>query len=220
MHLLLTACGSYGDVLPMLNLAATAVGRGHRASIITNPHFHSLIEGRGIECIGLGESDDYQWLTQHPDLWHPLRGPRLVLRYGAGGLLHQLYELVAEHYHPGETVLAAHGLDMASRVFQEKHRAPLATVHFAPLSIRSLAAPPRFNGMLTTAATPTWVKATQFWLADRVVIDPLINGPMDELRAKLGLPRVRRYYDGWANSPELVLGLFPDWFAAPQDDWP
>jgi hypothetical protein len=27
-------------------------------------------------------------------------------------------------------------------------------------------------------------------------------------------------YLGWRHSPQGVLGLFPDWFAPPQTDWP
>ena len=31
---------------------------------------------------------------------------------------------------------------------------------------------------------------------------------------------VRQLFDGWVHSPQRVLGLFPDWFAPPQPDWP
>jgi rhamnosyltransferase subunit B len=31
---------------------------------------------------------------------------------------------------------------------------------------------------------------------------------------------VHRIFNEWINSPRLVIGLFPDWFAARQPDWP
>jgi len=37
MHLILSAFGSYGDVLPMVGLGASARARGHRVSVIVNP---------------------------------------------------------------------------------------------------------------------------------------------------------------------------------------
>jgi len=43
---------------------------------------------------------------------------------------------------------------------------------------------------------------------------------LNELRARLGLSRLKRPMDRWMYSPDLVLGLFPDWFAARQPDWP
>ncbi|HKD38548.1 MAG TPA: nucleotide disphospho-sugar-binding domain-containing protein, partial [Pirellulales bacterium] len=36
----------------------------------------------------------------------------------------------------------------------------------------------------------------------------------------LGLPPVRGVMRNWWNSPEALIGLFPDWFAPPQADWP
>jgi UDP:flavonoid glycosyltransferase YjiC (YdhE family) len=36
----------------------------------------------------------------------------------------------------------------------------------------------------------------------------------------MGLPGVRRIFDEWRNSPQAVIGLFPDWFAQPAPDCP
>ena len=43
-------------------------------------------------------------------------------------LLRRLYELIDENCRPGETVLVAHCLDLASRVHQDKHGTPVASV--------------------------------------------------------------------------------------------
>jgi UDP:flavonoid glycosyltransferase YjiC (YdhE family) len=48
-------------------------------------------------------------------------------------------------------------------------------------------------------------------LVDRIA-DPLIGGAVEALRAESGLPPVRRYLEGWWNSPDRVLLCFPDWF--------
>ncbi len=49
-----------------------------------------------------------------------------------------------------------------------------------------------------------------------LTITPYLN----EFRSELGLPRVYRPLRGWVYSPELVIGMFPDWFGSPQPDWP
>jgi UDP:flavonoid glycosyltransferase YjiC (YdhE family) len=36
----------------------------------------------------------------------------------------------------------------------------------------------------------------------------------------LGLPPARGIMRDWWNSPQGIVGLFPDWFAPPQTDWP
>jgi UDP:flavonoid glycosyltransferase YjiC (YdhE family) len=48
------------------------------------------------------------------------------------------------------------------------------------------------------------------------MLAPAINA----LRSELGLPPASSILGTWWNSPDRVIGLFPDWFAAPQSDWP
>jgi rhamnosyltransferase subunit B len=43
---------------------------------------------------------------------------------------------------------------------------------------------------------------------------------VNEFRKGLGLSGITRFFEKWIHSPQLNLGLFPDWFAPPQRDWP
>jgi UDP:flavonoid glycosyltransferase YjiC (YdhE family) len=52
------------------------------------------------------------------------------------------------------------------------------------------------------------------------VIDPLIVPKLNAFRQELRLPPVTRVFRHWLHSPQRVIGLFPDWFAPPQPDWP
>ena len=47
----------------------------------------------------------------------------------------------------------------------------------------------------------------------------LIARSLNRFRSDLGLRPVRRLFRWWL-SPARVIGLFPDWYAAPQPDWP
>src|SRR3970040_864186 len=98
---IISAVGSYGDVHPMVGLGEALVRRGHRVKLITNPYFSDLVHAAGLELLPIGTREHYIELTQHPDLWHPLRGVRLILSQAAGGFARPIYELVAEHYQPG-----------------------------------------------------------------------------------------------------------------------
>jgi rhamnosyltransferase subunit B len=66
---------------------------------------------------------------------------------------------------------------------------------------------------------PGFMKAALFRLADKRV-DGWIGPDLDALRKHLGLAPVRRIFQHWAHSPDELLCLWPDWFAAPQPDWP
>lgn len=52
------------------------------------------------------------------------------------------------------------------------------------------------------------------------VVDAILRPAFADLgRLAVRLPR-RRLFASYAFSPEMTLGLFPDWFAPPQPDWP
>jgi len=220
MRLLLTAFGSYGDVFPLVGLGAAMHARGHQVAVITSPHFRSVVEGANLELIPLGTEQEYDDLTKHPDLWHPLRGPLFVMKHAMIGCLRETYGLLSKHYVAGETVLGGHLLDLASRCFQEKHDAPLASILLAPAALRSSIEPPRMFGMFQPRWAPRLLTALQFWVGDRCFLGPLLEPELNAFRAELGLSPVRRPLKSWYLSPQLVLGLFPDWFAPHQPDWP
>jgi UDP:flavonoid glycosyltransferase YjiC (YdhE family) len=220
MHLIVSGFGSYGDVLPMVGLGAAMHARGHRVQVLANPYFRHVVEDAGLELLPLGSAEDYLELSQHPDLWHPRRGLKLVLTRGAMAYLRAAYEIYEQHYQPGQTLLAAHGLDLAARIFQDRHGAPMATVHFAPFAIMTLYDTPRYIGVPSMRGWPRWLKAAQFWVGDRFMVRPIVDGPVNGLRAELGLPPATNIFSRWNHSPQLVLGMFPEWFGRPQPDWP
>jgi UDP:flavonoid glycosyltransferase YjiC (YdhE family) len=176
--------------------------------------------GAGLEVIPLGDREEYIRLSQHKDLWHPIRGPKLVLTYAASHKLRMLYERLVENFVPGETVYCAHGMDLASRIIGEKFGAPVASVIFAPSLLWSIHESPRFKGAMLGPGVPRWLKWLQFRISDLLFVRPILGGELNRLRGELGLPPVRRIFTQWLFQSDMVLGLFPDWFGRPQPDWP
>lgn len=221
MKFLLTALGSYGDVHPLVGLGKTLANRGHEVSVIANEHFDKVVEKAGINFIPFLSSEDYDNLSKNPNLWHQIKGPKTILEQGSATFLRPLYELLMQHVEIGNTVIVAHGLDFASRIIQEKHGVPVASVALAPLQIRSSIAMPNMPGFVTRHQPFMWPRKLQYWIADKFFADPILAGPINKLRAELGLtPPVQRVIDKWWYSPDLVLCMFPEWFAPKQTDWP
>ncbi|HJQ79913.1 MAG TPA: glycosyltransferase [Lacipirellulaceae bacterium] len=217
---IITALGSYGDVHPMIGLGTALAARGHRVQIITNPYFEDLVAQASLDFLPIGTREDYIRFTQHPDLWHPIRGPQLVLKHACVELLRPVYRLLSDHMSPGATVFCAHALDLASRVAGEKFGVPVASVNFAPSMFWTLNDTSRFKGALLGPRVPKWLKRLQFWLADEVVSPRLWGNELNRMRAELGMAPANRIFTHWLHATDLVLGLFPDWFGPPQPDWP
>ena len=217
---LITALGSYGDVHPMVGLGTALAARGHGVKIVTNPYFADVVVGAGLELVPLGTREEYVRLSTHPHLWHPVRGPRLVLSYASARKLRPLYDLLVANHIPGQTVFCAHGMDLASRVAGEELTAPVASVLFAPGALWSVYDSPRLKGALLGPMIPRWMKRFQFWAFDTFILQSLLGPQLNSLRHQLGLGSVRRIASRWLFASDLVLGLFPDWFGPRQPDWP
>jgi UDP:flavonoid glycosyltransferase YjiC (YdhE family) len=108
---------------------------------------------------------------------------------------------------------------LAARLIQEKLGVPLVSVVLQPWMIPSVFAPPVMMGGLTLPRwAPRAIVKTYFRALDGFGA-LLLGRELNSLRASLGLKRVRRIFQWWF-SPELVIGMFPEWFGEPQRDWP
>ena len=220
LHVLLPTIGSSGDVHPFVGLGQALLRRGHRVTLVTGGYFEPLVRAAGLEFAELFPAEDYVRMLNDPDIWHSFRGPAKVMQLGIAPMIRRAYAKIAELHEAGRTIVGASTLSLGALVAQEKLGIPTATIHLQPVMIRSLAKPPKLAGMATAAWLPRSVIAAQYWLADRLVIDRLIGPELNAFRRELGLPPVTRVFGDRLHAPQLTIGLFPDWFAPPQADWP
>jgi UDP:flavonoid glycosyltransferase YjiC (YdhE family) len=219
-NILLIPVGSHGDVHPFVALGMALRSRGHRVTVITSVYFEPLIRKAGLECVGLGTVDEFESVLLHPDGWHPRRGFQVVFRWGVLPWIRHLYDLVAQRYVPGETVVVASLLAFGARIAQEKLGVPMVSIELQPAMLRSVYQAPVLPGMFLPDWLPAFVKRFAYRLGDSLVLDPVIAPETNAVRAELGLPPVRRLLDQWWHSPQRIIGLYPSWFAPPQPDWP
>ncbi len=219
LQVLLPTIGSSGDVHPTIALALALRARGHRTTILTYPIFEPLIKSLGIEFLAVGTIAQVEALIGNPDLFHPRKGFALLTRHAIVPAIEPVYRLIEAHAN-SNTVIAASSLALGARVAQEKLGIPLATVHLQPCIIRSLIDPGMVGNLRLSSTQPLWFKRAFFSLADWAGIDPHLKGPLNKFRATLGLTPISRVLYHWIHSSQCVISLFPDWFAAPQADWP
>lgn len=220
MNILTVAVGSYGDVLPLVGLGRELRSRGHAITFFTNGHFANLVHQAGLEFVPMGSAEEYEAIANHPDLWHPHKGWRVIMKRMMSGPLQEAYPLLCSHIVPGKTILISSTLGFVARLVQEIHQVPLVTVHFSPGVFHSAYQAPRMPGLPLPDWLPVRFKQDVWKIIDHLVIDPILKPKLNCFRQKLGLPSVSRIFHHWLHSPDLVLGLFPKWFAAPQPDWP
>ncbi|NUM46999.1 MAG: glycosyltransferase family 1 protein [Anaerolineales bacterium] len=219
MHIVLPTIGSAGDVIPVIGLGVALKARGHRVTVLTSPYFQALIERAGLDLVPVGTVEDFKKGLENPDIWHPIKGLQVITREAVLPSMRIMYEYLTT-LNPKETLLAASGMSFGARLAQEKLGFRLVTVHLQPTLFMSA----YDNSEMGGVKMPDWLPiGFQEWRVkelERWFVDPLIAPAVNAFRAELGLPPASRLFGRWMHSPHRVLGLFPDWFAAPQPDWP
>ncbi len=219
LNILLPTLGSAGDVHPTIALGLALKARGHRATILTNEFFAAQIRSTGLDYIPFGTIAEGEKALADPRLWHPTKGFACVAEHVFVPNIRRLYRLIEEHRN-AHTVVAASGPCLGARVANEKLGVPLATIHLQPALLRSMYDSASVGQLPLGSAVPRFLKRALFWAADEFWVDKLLGPELNALRGELGLAPVRSILGKYIHSPQLVLGLFPDWLAAPQPDWP
>lgn len=219
MDFLLVPVGSAGDVHPYVAIGAALKARGHDVTIMTNPHFERLIRCLRLDFLPLGTEDQYLEVTEHPDLWNRHRGVSVVA-VAVGMATPLMYRLIEEYQSRTKTTLVAGGLAFGARIAHETLGIPLVTLHLQPACFYSIYdAPVMHPWCAGINRWPHIVKRIVFQLIDAAA-DHVMAPHANRLRAELNLPPVRHITSRWWHSPMRVIGLFPDWFAPRQPDWP
>ena len=218
MHILIIAIGSAGDVHPFLGLGRSFKERGHRVSFCANPVFQPLVERCGLRFLPVGTAEGYNAAMGNPALWNPRTSLPTLWQVIASELRPLFETLVAES--DQDTVMVGSLWAFSARLVQEKFGIPLVTAQVSPSTILSAKVPPVHKRFTIPEALPDGLKSAILWLIERGVLDRICGPELNRLRGELGLAPATRIMGRWMHSPQGVLGLFPDWFAPPQSDWP
>lgn len=205
---------------PFVGLGRELRRRGHDVRVLTAEPFRETVEAEGLDFVPVLSSARFRRALTDPDLWHPTRGIRAILRLMDHRGLRRLHAALDEAWLPGRTVLVGHTLSFPTRVFEAIHDVPAATVQLAPIAFRTLHLQPRLPPRIDPNRWPRWMRRSFWWAVDRVGVDPLAGPVLHPYLRSHGLAPQRRLFRDWVHSPRRVLGFFPDWFGPPQPDWP
>ncbi len=219
-HVLLATIGSSGDVHPFVGLGRRLLARGHRVTLITAEYFRPLAESAGLEFAGCSAPGiDYCTVIHNPELWHPIKGPCALLWLAVQPMLRPMYHAIVERYMPDETVVVASSFAFGARVAQDQLGIPVVSMHVSPAVFRSDYQGPVLP-YLRVDRGPAWLRHLQWAVFDRFAGDKYTCPWLNAFRTELALPPVQHPLRSWWHSPLKVLGMFPEWFAPQQPDWP
>ncbi|GAA6140269.1 glycosyltransferase [Hydrogenophaga sp. 5NK40-0174] len=221
-HYVLITVGTFGDVFPFMRIAKMLTRMGRRATLITNAYHSRLLEGSGIEYIGIGTDEDYRRFITDPDLWHPSRGFESVMRDYKEQLL-QMVEAIRQATEDGPAMALAYPFAVPAAMMAEElgHIEKVASVYLSPSTLRTCHHPMRIGDHIVPKWVPVvWRKA--LWrLIETRKVDPTGVQRVDAVRKILQLPPMASsFLTHIESAPDFTVTLFPQWFAPTMPDWP
>jgi rhamnosyltransferase subunit B len=218
LRILFVPFGSEGDVNPLLWLAEGMAARGHRPTFVITPHYGRLLQQRGFPWVPVGTEEDFVRFARDPRIWHRMEGPKMVVE----GMVETLpaYRESVEKAGRDFDLVVLSSMALGAGSVAEALGIPRLTLHMQPVLFRSMYECPLFMEELSwLTRSPSWVKRLYFLLVDMIFWERA-RKPLNDFRKEIGLPSLRSFVNDAFHGAEGIAALFPDWFAAPQPDWP
>jgi len=219
---LVIAVGTTGDIHPFMRIALSFRAMGRKVTFITNSVHLPLLEGSGLDCIGLGTEEDYLRIVQDPNIWHPRRGLATMFAHYADSLL-QLVATIRDQFSGVPLVAIAHPLAVPGAAIAREKRwlSKVVSVHLAPSTLRTCHDPMRIGDVTIPRWFPHACRRACWRFVERGWIDPTALTPTNQARRALGLAAVQSSFLAHLEQvPDLTIALFPPWFGPTMPDWP
>lgn len=231
MKVLVCAAGTTGDVHPLVAIAERMRDRGHDVVLLANEAYAGLAAEIGVDFEPVGTASELDATSRHSDAWSYAGGWKIWIRDAGLGTMRRFYSAVERLNRPGETIVAASYLCFGARMARDKLNIPAATLHLNVHTIRTIYnvfafPPPAFlrrilpHWYIRPFVYPETVRRMALWTADTFMIDAFLAGEINRFRRELGLPRLAAFVRDWWNSPDRIIGLYPEWWAGEHSDWP
>jgi rhamnosyltransferase subunit B len=219
MRVLIATAGSSGDVLPFVALGNEFKRRGHDVRIYCNPKFEHYAREHDLPFVGVGSAEKHNAFLNSAQSTDPRKGMKMVAE-GVINLVPMFYEAMVRDIVPGKTIVIGSTFAFGARLVGEKNGVATAVIHLSPSLFRSEFLAPRLFPKGNMETMPRFIKRMLWRGMDKRFLDPLYTEPFNDYREHLGLKPVRRMMHGWIHDADLCIGMFPEWFAHRQPDWP
>jgi rhamnosyltransferase subunit B len=225
LHVIMSAIGSLGDLIPFVALGRELVRRGHAVTLVANPRYASLALDSGFEFRAVGTLEGFERFFADADLWDPakvsLATARATYYYP---LMPAFYEVVADVASKAAAPVIVSG-EAGAMSAAEKLDVPFVYLACAPAL--SLVTQSQYDPTHPERVLAPW----QRWLATNgrrfARLRPRRKQPVSDTRLPPGHPIARLRHeaglgpvDAFRPDPALALLMWPEWFAPRQPDWP
>lgn len=199
-NILLVTHWTGGDVIPFIRMGSILKKRGHDVRLFTHCIYDKDACSAGLEFTALDTPEEYQRMVDDlillSDPIHNLEGTeRFNKNYHGSDKILSEYQIIKDFCQRDDTVLICrHRSSISALLAAEKHHLPVASVFLAPNYMSHLS------------------------LHESLMGDMMAK-EINKARSELDLVPINSW-TSWMCSPKRIIGMWPEWFAKREPDWP
>ncbi|MFZ2537519.1 MAG: glycosyltransferase, partial [Oscillospiraceae bacterium] len=189
-----------GDVFPFIRLGNILSQNHHQVTILTHCYYENYIKENGLNFVAIDTPKEFEEMNNDLHmLADPIKDTKATLTFnskhhGVQRLVRE-YKKIASCCNKNDTViLGRHRSSISALLAAEKLKLPYASVVLAPNYLDHIT------------------------LHNQVFGKQMVE-EINKARVELDLKPISDWKD-WLYSPKRILGVWPDWFANPESDWP
>jgi len=215
MKILITTDGTWGDVLPFIFTAKELKNRGHEVIFLTNEYYKDFIEQKGLTFIKTTDTSDRAKLLNDPMLWDGIKGVKVIGK-AAGIIFEKSYPIIFKEAQNADLIIS-YSFMYAAKTVAEILNKYYMCLFISPIQMRSHIRLPVIDTRSNPNTLPNFIKKLFYFIGDNFFIDPYFSKNINVSRRSLGLRPIKRF-SNWAESKELNIGFWSDWYAKVESD--
>lgn len=187
--------------------------------MITVGIFEEAAKKAGLDFVEFGTRAEFEAIQRDARIWKPYQATQVVFDFAGRNAARGRDAIRALVERDRPSLMIGSLLAFGARLAREQFGIPLVTVHLQPSVMISMHdTPVFFSEAAWISRLPRWLKRLIFAMPNPA--DTHAKPHIRKACLEAGVTPPRSLFKEWWHSPDGVLLLFPDWFAAPQPDWP
>lgn len=190
---ILYTIGSAGDVLPFVRVGSALARAGFDVMLLTHSGYFEHARSAGIGYEAIDTTADYAAFLEHTTLLNTPSGLPKFFSEQVFPAVPATLKLIEKHQ-TGNSILITPALyDIAPRFARELHGIALLWLCVAPMQAKAIG-------------------------LQKALFSKVLSNQIEQVRKQVGLEPVGDW-EHWLAHTRPALGLWPDWFGAPEAGW-
>ncbi len=218
MRIITVSIGSFGDLYPFIGISKRLIERGHEVVFLSCDYYEETIKKIGAKFVSIDTVESFNNALKVIDARDVQNSMPKQLDYMMINPMKKIVDAIEKENQPDNTVVLSWSLMVGARIATEKLGIPFVTLNSHPFAFRSLKEVRQASDKFLPNWFPKFLIRAGYKAVDTFV-DSLVAERINNYRKELDLKPVSKIMQ-WGDSPDKIIGIFPDWFGKKQKDFP